>query len=134
MERKFFHFNELEEFHSGMWRIQRGEVRDKAANLSANLMRDIQKFTAAMMQALEEWPNSCKHNLTMENGNRLAWLGHAGCCIAVNSPEENTRCGWHMLSKVEQDLANEAATSVLNLWIEANSQSEDLPLFKLLGL
>ena len=130
MERKFFHFSDLEEFHDGMWRIQRGVEREIAAQASASLMREPKQFKAAMMQALEQWPNSCFHNLTMENGNRLAWLGHAGCCIEKGSPEENTRLGWHMLSKKEQDIANEMASLVLNAWLDANSETQELPLFK----
>ena len=122
MDRQFYHHDDLEEVSGGMWRVQRGAKRAKSMVLSADLMRDSVGFESAMMQALEQWPNSCRHNLTMENGNRLAWLGHAGCCIATASPEENTRCGWHTLNKTEQDEANRVAQKVLDAWLEANTE------------
>lgn len=132
MERVYFHFNELEEYHGGMWRIVGGLKKAKNALAAAELMRDIAAFEAAMMRALEEWPNSCRHNLTAEDTNRLAWLGHAGCCLAVGSPEENTRTGWHLLNTAEQDAANAAAQKVLDAWLDANQQVP--PLLKMMGV
>ena len=132
MKREYFHFNDLEEYHNGMWRVVGGLTKARNALSAAELMRDSAKFEAAMMRALEEWPNSCRHNLTADDTNRLAWLGHAGCCIAVGSPEENTRTGWHLLKTAEQDEANATAQRVLDAWIDANSETP--PLLKIMGL
>lgn len=131
MQRQYFPHTELEECRDGMWKIVGGKV--KAANMkaAAELMRDPPAFISAMVRAFEEWPNSCLHNLTAEDTNRLAWLGHAGCFLATGSPEENTRCGWHTLSPAEQDAANAAAQTALDAWIEANS--EEPPLLKIMG-
>ena len=115
-ERIYHHYEQLEEFKKGMWRIVRGEARRKFAERAAVLMRDSDVFGAAMRQVLIDWPLSCEHNLTAEDTNRLAWLGHAGCCTAVGSCEENTRIGWHMLTQSEQDEANRVAQSVLDEW------------------
>lgn len=115
-ERIYHHYGDLEEYHNGMWRIVRGDDRKGFILAAADLMRDAPRFKACMMRSLEEWPNSCEHNLTAENVNRIAWLGHAGCCIGVNSPEEATRAGWHTLTKAEQDEANRVAAEVLEVW------------------
>lgn len=120
-ERIYHHFGDLEEFHAGMWRIVRGEDRKRNIEAAANLMRNPPEFKKAMLEAIETWTNSCQHNLTAENVNRIAWLGHAGCCIGVGSPEENTRAGWHTLNKQEQDEANRVAAEVLAGWDAANS-------------
>jgi len=120
-ERIYHHFGDLEEFHAGMWRIVRGNERKSNIEAAANLMRNSPAFKRAMQEAIETWTNSCQHNLTAENVNRIAWLGHAGCCIGVGSPEENTRAGWHTLSKQEQDEANRVAAEVLSQWDAANS-------------
>lgn len=127
-ERLYFHYEQLEEFRSGMWRIVRGDARRKYAERAADLMRDPASFRDAMRRALSEWPISCEHNLTSEASNRLAWLGHAGCCLAVQSSEENTRHGWHMLTPKEQDAANLAAESVLAEWL-ASRGAPQLELF-----
>jgi glutaminase len=132
IERKYFHYSELEEWRDGMWRIVGGEKKRNNMNAAADLMRDSDAFEAAMMRALEEWPNSCAHNLSAEDTNRLAWLGHAGCLLAAGSPEENTRCGWHTLTLAEQDAANAAAQKVLDMWVAANSEAP--ALLKIMGI
>jgi hypothetical protein len=113
-----------------MWQIVGGEKKKANSEAAANLMRNSIEFEAAMLRAIEEWPNSCQHNLSAEDTNRLAWLGHAGCLLATGSPEENTRCGWHLLTTKEQDLANAAAQNVLDKWVEANSELP--PLLKIM--
>ena len=131
MQRVYFPHTELEECRDGMWKIVGGKARQAFSEAAANLMRDDMAFESAMLRAFEEWPNSCQHNLTAEDTNRLAWLGHAGCFLATGSPEENTRCGWHTLTPTEQDAANATAQRVLDEWIEANS--EEPPLLKMMG-
>ena len=79
------------------------------------------KFKAAMRRAAHEWPRSCEHNLSAENVNRIAWLGHAGCCVGAGSPEEATRAGWHTLTPDQQNEANRVAGDVLDEWLSANA-------------
>lgn len=124
LNRIYKHYSELEEFHAGMWRITRGLERKEYIRNSASLMREPIRFKRAMQAACDEWINSCAHNLTAENVNRIAWLGHAGCCVEVQSPEDATRAGWHTLSKAEQDEANRVAKEVLDAWDKANEDVE----------
>lgn len=131
MQRQYFPHTDLEECRDGMWRIVGGKAKLCNSLAAADLMRNAEAFTSAMMRAFEEWPNSCLHNLTAEDTNRLAWLGHAGCFLATGSPEENTRCGWHTLTPKEQDAANAAVQAVLDAWIEANL--EEPPLLRIMG-
>jgi hypothetical protein len=116
IERVFFHYEELEEYAAGMWKRPTGSIRKKYIEESADLMRCPDEFKEAMAQALQIWPKSCEHNLTSLDSNRIAWLGHAGCCIATGSPEECTRVGWHTLNDAEQDEANRVAGEVLAFW------------------
>lgn len=117
LDRHYFHYEDLEEWQAGMWRIVRGQKRHDFSNAAADLMRCSDEFQAAMLSATAEWPKSCLHNLSAESINRLAWLGHAGCLIATGSPEECTRNGWHMLTPSEQDEANRVAQVVLDDWV-----------------
>lgn len=127
-ERVYYHYEDLEEYHAGLWRIVRGEKRREFANAAADLMRQPEEFKAAMASALEVWPKSCEFNLTAEAVNKIAWLGHAGCCLGVNSPEDCTRMGWHQLNRAEQDEANRVAAEVLEAWTTQyrNTVSPDL--------
>jgi hypothetical protein len=115
-KRIYRHYEELEEFHAGMWRIVRGEERKAFVLAAADLMRDSDAFKMAMRRALVDWMLSAEVALTAENVNRIAWLGHAGCCVETGSPEEATRCGWHTLDQAEQDEANRVAAEVLEEW------------------
>jgi hypothetical protein len=124
MKRVFHHYERLEEFTDGMWRITRGDGRKAHVEASAALMRDATAFEGAMLRALEEWPLSCEHNLSAENVNRIAWLGHAGCCVGAGSPEDCTRVAWHTLTQSEQDAANQAAANVLAQWTAANEPKD----------
>lgn len=130
IERVYHHYEALEEFQCGMWRIVRGEQRIANAKKAAALMRDSVAFAAAMRRATSEWRCSCEHNLTADDTNRLAWLGHAGNLLGVGSPEENTRIGWHMLTQPEQDEANRVAQMVLDEWLAAYSHTKQLELFE----
>lgn len=107
----------LEEHRYGMWRNVH-EVTRRAEYLRAatELMRNPIRFYAAMHRAVEEWPLSCEHNLTRPSVNRQAWMGHAGCCIEVGSPEDVTRQAWHTLTQTEQDAANDVADKVIAAW------------------
>lgn len=132
-ERKYYHYNDLEEYHGGLWKIVRGEERENNVRDAAELMRDTDAFREAMMSALTLWPKSCEYNLSADGVNKLAYLGHAGCCLGVGSPEENTRCAWHTLTQEEQDAADAAAETVLRVWEQNQLNAEILPLFEAAG-
>lgn len=129
IERVYRHYEELEEYHAGMWRIERGEARKGHLLAAANLMRDSDLFKAAMVRALDEWPLSTEVALTADAVNKIAWLGHAGCCLGVGSPEEATRAGWHTLNQSEQDEANATARDVLDIWEVRYAKSHGIDLF-----
>lgn len=116
MKRVYFRYENLEEYRAGMWRIVRGDERKRYIEQSAELMKDVGAFHAAMTRAVREWPNSCAHNLSAESMNRIAWLGHAGCCVAHHAPEDCTRAGWYYLNDAEMAMANEVAAQALSTW------------------
>lgn len=123
LKRVYRHYEELEEFHAGMWRITHGDVRKGHVKAAADLMRDPDAFKAAMKRATALWPKSTEVAMTAEDTNRIAWLGHAGCCVGVGSPEEATRAGWHTLNASEQDEANRVADEVLQEWLEGYQEN-----------
>ncbi len=116
IQRVFHPHDKCEEYPAGMWRTVSGVRAGHFINASADLMRCPAEFKEAMQQAVKLWPLSAEHNLTCVSLNRIAWLGHAGCCVATNSPEDLTRLGWHTLNIQEQDEANRVAGEVLKEW------------------
>lgn len=128
IDRVYHHYEQLEEARYGLWKRATGDERKSQIARAALLMRDAEKFKSAMRAATEKWPLSCEHNLTCLDANRIAWLGHAGCCIGAASGEDATRAAWHTLSIEEQDAANAAAEVVLMEWVAAYSRKSDKQL------
>lgn len=120
--RAYFHYEDLEEYHAGMWRRLNGDKRKEAVSRAAALMKNAGQFQASMRRAIVEWPRSCMAAFTAEGVNQIAWLGHAGNCLGADSPEECTRVAWHTLSAVEQDVANSVAADVLSEWFDRNAE------------
>ena len=121
LKRVFYHYQELEEFHAGMWKRLTGEPRKRFIELASSLMRDTEAFRGAMRAATIQWPKSCAAAFTTDGLNQIAFLGHAGCCVSTGSPEECTRVAWHTLSRDEQDRANAAAGDILTEWGDQQS-------------
>lgn len=124
MKRIYHPYNLWEEYHEGMWRIVSSEERKLYSEKAADLMKNTEKFENAMRKASIEWKFSCEHNLTDRSMNRIAWLGHAGCCIETGSPEDATRNGWWTLNEEEQNKANLAASKVLSEWEERYAKNK----------
>jgi len=123
-DRKYYHYSHLEESKAGLWRKTVGAERKRHIEHASDLMRSPAEFIDAMRQALVDWPNSCAAAFTAEAVNKIAFLGQAGCCVAIGSPEEATRAAWHTLTKQEQDEANAAAALVLNEWYSIHAKPE----------
>jgi hypothetical protein len=79
-------------------------------------MIDYQSFEDAMKRAVDEWPFSCEAALTASVMNHQAWIGHAGCAINHDAPEDITRLAWRTLTQEQQDLANMAADNAIAYW------------------
>lgn len=118
LKRVFHRFEKCEEFKSNMWRACEPNLREKYIEEAAALMINVDDFFNAMMQAVQEWPLSCEANLTAPTINHQAWIGHAGCAIAVESPEDMTRLAWRTLTQDQQDKANAAADRAIAAWRE----------------
>lgn len=99
-----------------MWKQIPIEKREQAIQESKALMLNIEQFTNAMKNVVDNWPVSCEQNLTASVINHQAWLGHAGCAFNHDAPEDLTRLAWSMLSKEQQDLANLAADEAKEYW------------------
>jgi hypothetical protein len=120
MKRKFkrvFHrWEKCEEYASQMWKVVPLETREGYVSKSAELMIDSAAFEQAMLKAIQDWPNSCEAALTAATMNHQAWMGHAGCAINHNAPEDLTRLAWRTLTQEQQDLANAAADNAIAAW------------------
>lgn len=118
IKRVFHRWEKCEEYKTNMWRAVPPEDRDDYVVKSIQLMLDCDAFELAMRKAVDEWPFSCEAALSASTMNHQAWIGHAGCAIAHNAPEDLTRQAWRTLTKEQQNAANAAADRVIAYWRE----------------
>lgn len=82
----------------------------------AEFLSDIKLFKTYAYKVVDEWVNSCEHNLTNATMNRIAWMGQASVCLAYGIPSK-FRGGYHLLTPAQQVAADEAALEVINYWM-----------------
>lgn len=122
MKRIWHHFETWEEYHAGMWRDVQKSDRQEILDAAISFTGDHEKYGSAMLRVIAEWPISCEHNLTDVHQNRLAWVGHAACCLAIGSPEWITRSAWGFLSQDQQDKANAKASEAVKRWVKSHEE------------
>lgn len=120
MKRVWHNYKKWEEYHAGMWRvIPSGMERARLIHLAEKFTGDAGLYGSWMLKVTKSWPISCEHNLTDLGQNRRAWIGHAAACLAHGIPEDITRSAWGLLSKQQQDDANEKAEQAIAAWESA---------------
>lgn len=118
MTRIWLPYDQLEEHEHGMWRRVPAPEQEGYIIAAHDLMARPDAFLGAMLRVVVEWPNSMAAAMTTPSLNQRAYMGHAGCCLAVGSPEDLTRLAWHRLRPDEQDEANAMADEAIAAWRE----------------
>ena len=94
----------------------KGMTHEDCQNKYAEFLIDIPLFKSWAYKVVEQWVNSCEHNLTNSTMNRIAWMGQASVCLAYGIPSKY-RGGYHLLTLQEQENADKAALEVINYWM-----------------
>ncbi len=102
-----------EEVNHNMW----GEVEDRKEWLKKAIAftGDHELYGRWMLKVVKEWPVSCAHNLS-KRGDKRSWIGHAAVALAIQCPEYIVRQAWGMLSKEQQEKANQKADQAISVW------------------
>jgi len=100
-----------------------GMTKQDCETVYASMLTSEKEFREALNGVITEWKHSCEHYLTNKAMNRIAWLGQASLCYAKGIPAEY-RGGFNLLSKKQQDKANEIAFEYLNKWLTRNGRDE----------
>lgn len=100
-----------------------GKTKEQCKLEYAEFLSNTKQFEAALKDVFRLWPTSCEHYLTNIAMNRIAWLGQASMCIARGIPSQFCS-GFNLLSKEQQEDANETALTALNKWLVSRGMSE----------
>lgn len=123
MKRIYHPYWNWEEYEAGMWRNTSGSERAELLNKAFRFTGNATAYGDAMLRVINEWPISCEHNLTDTSMNRLAWVGHAACCLMTGAPEDVTRKAWGMLTDQQRIDADKRAQEAVDEW-ERQHQSK----------
>lgn len=122
MNRVFYHYKELEETYSNLWKTGSDEG---LINKSIILLSDRNAFKKEIKGMLSDWKKSAIFNLTNESQNRIAWIGQATCSHAHGATNGETKDAWSKLTEDQKLSANNVAFECLNDW----EQSTMITLF-----
>ena len=117
MKRVYHHYQMWEDFRNGMWKNIQHSAEPKMLQRAIEFTGDAELYGSYMMRVIAEWPNACEHNLTNDSMNRLAWVGHAACSMAIKCPEYITRRAWGMLTEEQRVAANRKAELAVATWM-----------------
>lgn len=98
-----------------------GKTKTECNEMYREFFSDLKRFEEALEAVITQWKFSCEHYLTNVAMNRIAWLGQASMCYATGVPSE-FRGGFSLLTKKQQEAANEIALKYLNKWLAANGR------------
>jgi len=100
-----------------------GMTKEQCEIKYKEFLLDLDKFEYALKQVISQWKHSCEHYLTNKAMNRIAWLGQASVAFTYKIPSKYCG-GFNLLTKKQQDEANEMALKYLNLWLKNNGIDE----------
>jgi hypothetical protein len=123
MTRVYHTYDKWECYPAGLYETTppKGMTAKDANEAYRDFLKDTPLFESQLKRLIEEWPHSTEHYLSNEKMNRIAWLGQAAVCIHSRIPQ-GFRGGFNLLSKEEQQIANEVALKWLNVWLVARSE------------
>ena len=98
-----------------------GKTEKECKQEYCDFLSDCDKFGATLEKVISEWKTSCEHYLTNFAMNRIAWLGQAAACYSEGLPSKYCG-GFNLLTKEQQEAANEVALVYLNKWLAANGR------------
>lgn len=125
MDRIYHTWDKWECYRAGFFEVHppKGMTDDDCINVYKEFLQDVEEFKRIMRLIINEWVNSCEHNLTNERMNRIAWMGQASLCYKYKIPSRY-RGGYNLLSPVEQMAADQAALDCINEWLALKGYNE----------
>jgi len=124
MNRVFHPYDKWEDYRHNFYGGVQEYDKDNTLERYASLLKDSDKFEAALQVIIRDWPYACEHNLTNENMNRIAYLGQAACALIYNVPHNVSMGGYNLLTLSEQKTADAMAKKYLDLWTEKYEHSK----------
>lgn len=122
-ERIFHTFDKWECQKAGFYKSSvPGKTAEECEREFAEMLTNETEFREALEGIINNWKHSCEHYLTNKAMNRVAWMGQAALCYQRGIPSA-FRGGFSLLSKEQQDKANEIALEYINKWMSDRNRN-----------
>lgn len=116
MKRIYKPYTEWECFPAGFFKSINDLNKTEQTELCVQLYSDSASFEVALKNVIKHWPNSCLHNLSNLDSNRIAWLGQACCAITYGICKDISGPAFNQISENKQKKANLLAEKYLKIW------------------
>lgn len=127
MERLYHRFENWECYKSGFFKNVSGEDKKEKILKVIELFSNENLTELYMNKVIENWINSCEHNLTNLGLNRVAWIGQSACCLYANIPYKITMESWRLVDEKHRIKACEVAEKIIKKY-EQNFNKRQLCL------
>jgi hypothetical protein len=85
--------------------------------LVVDMFENSQETKKYMQMVIDNWTNSCEHNLTNPTINKIAWLGQSAACLFCGASSETTKKAWHYVSEPKRNEANIIAKNIIETYL-----------------
>lgn len=120
MKRIYHRYEKWEDYKAGFYDNCTGETKKEKEKLVLEMFNSEELTLKFMNRVVDNWVNSCQHNLTNESMNKIAYIGQGACCLFAGIPSTVTMGMWSKLSKNTQERADKNAKKVLNKWLKTD--------------
>lgn len=105
-------YRNWEDYKNGMYENGHNEeiIKQCYEILTSNNLKDNMKDTS------KTYETSTKVNFTNKMFNPVSWLGQATCNLLIGATAQETCRAWLMMTKEQQDKANNIAKEVIEEW------------------
>lgn len=114
MKRIYHRYENWECYPAGFFNNSSGENKKQHINKVVELFSNPELTKEYMQRVINEWKNSCEHNLSNEAMNKIAWLGQSACCLFAGIPATITMEAWRLVPLEFRNIADEIAKSIIN--------------------
>ena len=121
MNRIYHHYEQWEDFQSGMYNPCKEESEQRIAK-AIELLSNAELCLEYMRKVVREWVKGAEQVLSNRGQNRKAWLGWCACFMYGGCRDVETRKAWHDLTNEQRIQANSIADMVIKEWEKDNEK------------
>jgi hypothetical protein len=125
MKRIYHNYQKWEDFKCGFYETASGKNKDLLVSKAIELFSNPKNTEFYMDRVINEWKNSCEHNLTNLSLNRIAYIGQAACCIYAKIPFQITMNAWNKVDINFRIIADSIANKKIKEW-EQNQKLKNI--------